>query len=164
MFWAVLWVGGGPRAMLTSLSLLLTAHYQQNQFHAAFSVSPHTGKAECGIKYRLANQTDAGWSLSSVTCRWGASANHFSLQTSFGTTMLMEKVIELELILCGLHVRTQSCPILCDSMVAPQAPLTMGLSRQEYWSGLPFLMHLFFGLQQWLFLTELKFMKDTAWI
>ena len=35
---------------------------------------------------------------------------------------------------------TQSCPTLCDPMaVICQAPLAMGFSRQEYWSGLPFL-------------------------
>ena len=34
---------------------------------------------------------------------------------------------------------TQSCPILCDPWtVAHQASLSMGFSRQEYWSGLPF--------------------------
>ena len=34
---------------------------------------------------------------------------------------------------------TQSCPTLCDPMtVAHQAPLSMGFSRQECWSGLPF--------------------------
>ena len=34
----------------------------------------------------------------------------------------------------------QSCPTLCDPMdcTACQAPLSMGFSRQEYWSGLPF--------------------------
>ena len=33
----------------------------------------------------------------------------------------------------------QSCLTLCDPMtVAYQAPLFMGFSRQEYWSGLPF--------------------------
>ena len=33
----------------------------------------------------------------------------------------------------------QSCLTLCDLWtVAPQAPLSMGFSRQEYWSGLPF--------------------------
>ena len=33
----------------------------------------------------------------------------------------------------------QSCPTLCDPWtVAHQAPLSMGFSRQEYWSGLPF--------------------------
>ena len=33
----------------------------------------------------------------------------------------------------------QSCPILCDPIdtVPLQAPLSMGFSRQEYWSGLP---------------------------
>ena len=30
----------------------------------------------------------------------------------------------------------QSCPTLCDPM--DQAPPSMGFSRQEYWSGLPF--------------------------
>ena len=36
---------------------------------------------------------------------------------------------------------TQSCPTLChhmDPSITPQALLSMGLPRQEYWSGLPF--------------------------
>ena len=34
---------------------------------------------------------------------------------------------------------TQSCPTVCDPWtVAHQAPPSMGFSRQEYWSGLPF--------------------------
>ena len=32
----------------------------------------------------------------------------------------------------------QSCPTLCDPIAAHQAPLSLGFSRQEYWSGLPF--------------------------
>ena len=33
----------------------------------------------------------------------------------------------------------QLCPTLCDQWtVAYQGPLSMGFSRQEYWSGLPF--------------------------
>ena len=33
----------------------------------------------------------------------------------------------------------QSCPILCAPWTAAhQAPLSVGFSRQEYWSGLPF--------------------------
>ena len=33
----------------------------------------------------------------------------------------------------------QSCPTLCDSMnLARQSPLSMGFSKQEYWSGLSF--------------------------
>ena len=34
---------------------------------------------------------------------------------------------------------TQSCPTLCNPMdCSHQAPLSMGLSRQEFWSELPF--------------------------
>ena len=32
----------------------------------------------------------------------------------------------------------QPCPTLCDPMAPLQAPLSMEISRQEYWSGLPF--------------------------
>ena len=35
----------------------------------------------------------------------------------------------------------QSCPTVCDPMVAAhQAPPSLGFSRQEHWSGLPFLL------------------------
>ena len=39
-----------------------------------------------------------------------------------------------------MHTKAlQSCPTLCDPMdSSPQAPLSTGFSRQEYWSGLPF--------------------------
>ena len=39
-----------------------------------------------------------------------------------------------------MHARSlQLCPTLCDSMdYSPQAPLSMGFSRHEYWSELPF--------------------------
>ena len=48
--------------------------------------------------------------------------------------------------LCGIWLLlldgglvTKSCPTLETSWtVACQAPLSMGFSRQEYWSGLPF--------------------------
>ena len=33
----------------------------------------------------------------------------------------------------------QARPTLCNSMVARQAPLSVGFPRQEYWSGWPFL-------------------------
>ena len=43
---------------------------------------------------------------------------------------------------CAVCVHTksfQSCPAFCNSMDCyHQAPLSMGFSRQEYWSGLPF--------------------------
>ena len=33
---------------------------------------------------------------------------------------------------------TQSCPNLCDPKVTAHQALSMGFSRSEYWSGLPF--------------------------
>ena len=38
--------------------------------------------------------------------------------------------------LCGC-MHALSCPTVCDPMDR-QAPLSMGFSRQEYWSGVPF--------------------------
>ena len=38
-----------------------------------------------------------------------------------------------------VHLVTQLCPILCDHLdYSLPGSLSMGLSRQEYWSGLPF--------------------------
>ena len=39
--------------------------------------------------------------------------------------------------LCTHAKSLQSCLTLCDPVVACEAPLAMGFSRQEYWSGLP---------------------------
>ena len=49
----------------------------------------------------------------------------------------------LIVIYCGCGLVAKSCPTLCDptdcvAYQAPLAPLPMGFSRQEYWSGLPF--------------------------
>ena len=38
----------------------------------------------------------------------------------------------------GMSEVTQSSPTLCDPMDCNQVPLSMGFSRQEYWSRLPF--------------------------
>ena len=46
-------------------------------------------------------------------------------------------------------VVTKSCPNLVTPWtVASQAPLSMGFSRQEYWSGLPFLLQGIFPTQR----------------
>ena len=59
----------------------------------------------------------------------------------FRTTMSREKKVHLQWVLlnrCWMKV-AQSCPTLWDPWtVAHQAPPSMGFSRQEYWSGLPF--------------------------
>ena len=41
---------------------------------------------------------------------------------------------------CCCYLVAKSCLTLCNPMncIAHQAPLSMGFSRQEYWSGLPF--------------------------
>ena len=40
--------------------------------------------------------------------------------------------------MCVVVLVAQLCPTLCDPMdLAHQAPLSMGFSSKEYWSGLP---------------------------
>ena len=53
----------------------------------------------------------------------------------------LEPVITLQLLIQsgGGSLVAKSCPTLSTPWtVAHQAPLSMGFSRQEYWSGLPF--------------------------
>ena len=46
--------------------------------------------------------------------------------------------LELSVPACTSAKSLQSCLTLCDLMNhSPQAPLSMGFSRQEYWSGSP---------------------------
>ena len=40
--------------------------------------------------------------------------------------------------MCTVYLVTQSCPTLQPITVAHQASLSIGFSRKEYWSGLPF--------------------------
>ena len=40
--------------------------------------------------------------------------------------------------MCGCGLATKACLTLTPWTVAHQASLSMGFSRQEYWSGLPF--------------------------
>ena len=47
-------------------------------------------------------------------------------------------IIYFNQIYLSLCLVTQTCPTLCDPWnAALQAPLSMGFSRREYWSGLP---------------------------
>ena len=50
------------------------------------------------------------------------------------------KVLPNKASVCVLGKVLQLCPTLCDPMdcVAHQASLSMGFSRQEYWSGLQY--------------------------
>ena len=60
--------------------------------------------------------------------------------TTLATCILYTQIKMAEDVCNVLCVVTQSCPTLWNPMdcVAHQAPLSMGLSRQEYRSGLPF--------------------------
>ena len=62
---------------------------------------------------------------------------HFTLRG--GGQNLVTKTDDVSIPMCVCAKLLQSCPTLCDPWtVAPQAPLLMGFSRQEFWSGLPF--------------------------
>ena len=72
---------------------------------------------------------------------------HCTLQeeTKIQVTPSLAQIISLDpemaslLLFSYLHAQSlQLCPILCDPWtIARQAPLSMGFSRQEQWSGLP---------------------------
>ena len=56
--------------------------------------------------------------------------NRLSRERELGSIKIMKKESESEV--------AQSCPTLCNPLDAHQALPSMGFSRQEYWSGLPF--------------------------
>ena len=59
-----------------------------------------------------------------------------------------ESTITLSYIMCVCAKLLQSCPTLCDPWtVDHQSPLSMGFSRQEYWSELHALLHCIFPTQ-----------------
>ena len=66
----------------------------------------------------------------------------YSLSIYFCVSALFVLLTNTLMVTSGLESEsevTQSCPTLCDPWtVAHQAPPSMGFSRQEYWSGLPF--------------------------
>ena len=51
--------------------------------------------------------------------------------------MLLREVTSLIIVKVKVLV-AQSCLTLCDPVDSRQAPLSLGFSRQESWSGLPF--------------------------
>ena len=54
-------------------------------------------------------------------------------------TLAWAEVLHMEVLTLHACSLAQKCLILCNPTdCSPQAPLSMGLSRQEYWSGLPF--------------------------
>ena len=47
--------------------------------------------------------------------------------------------------------------------VACQAPLSMGFSRQEYWSGVLFLLQVIFQPRDWTHISCISFTTSTTW-
>ena len=62
-----------------------------------------------------------------------------ALQADFLPTELSEKPFNVAAAAAAKSL--QSCPTLCDPMDgSPPGSPSLGFSRQEYWSGLPFLL------------------------
>ena len=62
---------------------------------------------------------------------------------------------------CYVCLVTQSCPTFAiPQTVACQAPLSMGFSRQEYWSGLPFPSAVYGCYSGYTALTDGEFLHD----
>ena len=74
----------------------------------------------------------------------------FSFQTAESTLLISSKINTTYICICSIYILcvcvymygglfAKSCPTLVTQWtVAWQAPLSMGFSRQGYWSGLPF--------------------------
>ena len=71
---------------------------------------------------------------------WAERVNLQADELRQGTVYSRRGNSRSEIRICATRVcALQSCPTLCDPMdyIACQAPLSMGFSRQEHWSGLP---------------------------
>ena len=73
------------------------------------------------------------WPSSLYVC-FSVSSHLLEFQSDLGSTSIQYDPI-LCVCVCELLSRVQLCNRI--GTVAPQAPVSMGFSRQEYWSGLP---------------------------
>ena len=71
---------------------------------------------------------------------WGHKASMIELRFKLKPLQFSQLLISTACTFyCSCCLLAQSCPTLCDPMdITCQAPLSMGFSRQEYCSGLPF--------------------------
>ena len=63
---------------------------------------------------------------------------NIAVQPFFTTCCYLQSVLQVSLILCVRAKSLQSCPTLTLWTVSHQTPLSVGFSRQEYWSQLPY--------------------------
>ena len=96
-------------------------------------------------QFRILNKTKQCCSLYKCFQRLPISRGKEWLQMNFYSTCYESKqfpetcVITQIFIICYGCLVTQSCLLFCDPVdCSLQASLSIGLSRQEYWNGLPF--------------------------
>ena len=68
------------------------------------------------------------------SCFLGEAKGHFKLQSNFRQTQNLYWRYYSGFLCCCCYLIAKLCPTL----LKPQAPLSMGFPRQQYWSGLPF--------------------------
>ena len=81
-----------------------------------------------------------------TVCSFSLQEAHVDVLTYYewlsGSSVILEQILLYIFKIfhgCGGGLVTKSCPTLVAPWtVAHHAPLSMGFSRQEYWSGLPF--------------------------
>ncbi|XDA70348.1 hypothetical protein R6Z07F_000723 [Ovis aries] len=100
-----------------------------------------------GLHYRC-NGHELGQTLGDATHEGGACYYPHCTQKETRVFSEVEELAQGNAATGECAQLPQSCPTLCDPMdCIPQAPLFMGFSRQEYWSGLPCPC-------PWIFLTQ----------
>ena len=89
-------------------------------------------------------------------CFWFPSPHHITFQHSSLVVSISAVLTSTpspgSLFNCRVHAAKllQSYPTLCDPIdCTHQVPLSMGFSKEEYWSGLPFLLQGIFPTQGW---------------
>ena len=75
-----------------------------------------------------------------MDCSLPGSSVHWIFQARIVEWVAISfSIFHLYLSAAAAAASLQLCPTLCDPIDgSPQAPLSLGLSRQEHWSGLPF--------------------------
>ena len=101
------------------------------------------GKVDIQIRSVLCQQGKRRWVLQVANCvcyMWLSKWNKMVLDFRIFQTNVVASELWLSLAKCA-NKPLQSCPTLWTVtlwIVACQAPLSLGFSRQEFWSGLPF--------------------------
>ena len=108
-----------------------------------FTFRSHVGKVDIQIRSALCQQGKRRWMLQVANCVWYLwlpKWNKTVLEFRIFQTNVVASEHWLSLATCA-NKPLQSCPTLWTVtlwIIACQAPLSVGFSRQEFWSSLPF--------------------------